>query len=385
MRDRGSPARARLRRWTLAAAVLALLSAACPPRDPYPCSAPFTPTEPIQLDYPRARMVYQRDPASGHGDIAIRGTYDGAPTAIEARWGRGPWTVVDPAPAGGRFAGTLPDLPTGWGRFQVRFAGDVSSTVSLTHVGIGNVIGLLGQSNMVMMLSTLHASGLGASALQMPDHIAPDDPGAVKWAADPLHECEPALGSIWPALGDHVIEATGWFPLMFIAAARGGTGLVSAPDWQPGGSAYQTAVAQLHLGTGDQMCPAALLYLQGETDAGGGVSQADYEAALTAMGDGLQAELHCARGPVPIVVGVIGAIDRNLDPSQVPIPAEQVAAIQAAQRRAPLLRPYFRPGPDTSSFDVFPVFDLHFTDEAFDALLDGWCRAIDGVGGLACF
>jgi hypothetical protein len=142
--------------------------------------------------------------------------------------------------------------------------------------------------------------------------------------------------------------------------------------------------SQITVATGGQRCPAALLWFQGESDAGQQVSQAIYEQGLVDFGDALEASFHCANAAaVPIVVGVIGAIDQNTSQPGALTPA-QVAEIQSAQRNAPSLRPYFRPGPDTADGVQFPISTLHFTDAAYPALLEAWCQSVAGVGGLAC-
>jgi hypothetical protein len=348
------------------------------------CSGPSPAAEswPLVVDVPRARMVFQVDPATGLGEIPVRGRFARAAAVIEARVGGGPWRTLDLAATNGTFAGTLTDQPVGRTTLEVRFAGEPASAVPVADVGVGNVVVIAGQSNAVMWLASRHQTAMGVSSVANPDAYWPNDPRLVQWANDPLHTCFPPAGSIWPELGDRVVVGSGGVPLMFIAAAQPGTGLVDPPDWRPGGPAWNDALEQIDFATGGQRCPALVLWFQGESDAGQQVSQAAYEAGLAEFGDALQAEFACA-APVPIVVGVIGAIDRSTYEPGVITP-EQVAAIQNAQRAAPQLRPYFHPGPDTSDWHSFPLRTLHFTDAAYPALLEAWCASISGVGGLAC-
>ncbi len=367
---------------------IACLALRCPPPvvlKPYPCSGTFVLSSPLVVEMPRARMVFQYDAQTGTGSIPVRGRYTGSPTAIEARMGSDPWIVVDAQPTGGTFAGVLHDEPIGRAPLQVRFAGDAGTTVSVADVGVGNVVVIAGQSNAVMMMATRHMTASGVSSLPDPSEHEPDDPDLAQWANDPIQTCFPATGSVWPELGDRLVAAMGGVPLMFVGTARSGTGLVDPPDWRvPDGAVWNAALSQIDFATGGQRCPALVLWFQGESDAGQHVSQAGYEAGLVGLGDALQAQFTCADGaPVPIVVGVIGAIDQNLSQPGSITPA-QVAEIQNAQRRAPLLRSYFHSGPDTADIAQFPLSTLHFTDAAYPALLDAWCDSIDETGALPC-
>jgi hypothetical protein len=185
------------------------------------------------VDTPRARMVFQYDVEIGTATVVVSGTYSGAPAAIEARRGEGEWTLIDGAPSDGHFSGALPDQPVGRSGVEVRFADDPDTTVSIPDVGVGNVVVIAGQSNAVMWLATLHQTANQVSVWRDPIQYRPDDPNLVAWADDPIHSCFPLAGSVWPELGDRVVASTGGVPLMFIAAAATGTGLVDPPDWRP--------------------------------------------------------------------------------------------------------------------------------------------------------
>lgn len=344
-----------------------LAGANCAAPDPYRCSAPFSSDGPLQLQWPRARMVYQQH--GGVGAILLRGWYDGAPTAIEARWNGGPWRVIDPQPRFGVFKGSLPDQPIGRGLLEVRFQNDPAASTAVADVGVGNVLVLGGQSNMVMWLDTLSASQRGASAL--PQLVSPFDPQGIKWAVDPIHQCVPPVGSIWPGFGDRVIDGTG-APVMFIATAVSSTGLVVPPDWRPGSQHWWDMIEQVYEGTAGQMCPAAMLWLQGEADALHGVASDVYEGALVSFAEAFEKNMHCE---VPIVVGVIGSIEDSGT-----VLARFADGIRAAQRAAPLASPHLRPGPETQDL---PLNGVHFSDAAAPALIERWCAAIASLG-LAC-
>ena len=358
----------------VAVLLASLATAACPevapPPDPTGCSQPFTQSGPIALAWPRPRMVFQQH--GGRGDVRVAGRLVGiAPGAVVARAGRSVWQRIE-SDATGAFDGAVPGVPTGWSSVEVRLARDPSVRASVAQVGVGNVVVLAGQSNMVMQLETRHATTLGATVLgQRRD---PDDPNAFAPASDPLHDCAQTTGSIWPELADRVIADTGGTPLAFVATAVAWTGLVADGAWLPGGGAFEAMRAQVDTATAGQRCPAALLWLQGETDAFRGVSHDDYRDGLLAFAAGVEDAMACR---VPIVAGVIGRVEED-----VWTPAAAAEAIRQATLDALDASPDLYPGPWT--YDL-PIHALHFTDEAAGPLLDRWCAAVGAAPtGLRC-
>jgi hypothetical protein len=314
-------------------------------------------------------MVYQQH--GGRGDIRVRGRVVGvAPGAVLTRYGNGPWRRID-ADASGAFDGVLVGIAPGWNVVEVRLERDLSIAAVVAPVGVGNVVVLAGQSNMVMKLQTRHATQLRATVLgQRRD---PADRDAFAWADDPLHDCAQTTGSIWPQLGDRVIASRG-VPLSFVATAVDGSGLAATGDWLPGGERFEAMRAQVALATAEQSCPAALLWLQGESDALFGVPRAAYRDALVAFAAGVQDAMAC---PVPIVAGVIGHVEND-----VLIAPANAEAIRAATLDAIDASPDLWPGPWT---DDLPLAVLHFENDAAGALLDRWCAAIAAAPtGLAC-
>lgn len=69
--------------------------------------------------------------------IPMTGTFSaGAPVSIEAQLGTAGWVVVDPAPGGGVWAGTLPYAFPNTGALQVRFSNDHAVTASIDDVTV---------------------------------------------------------------------------------------------------------------------------------------------------------------------------------------------------------------------------------------------------------
>jgi hypothetical protein len=306
------------------------------------------------------------------GEVRVRGhVADVAPGAVLVRYRGGAWTRVDVDPATGAFEAALPGQPIGWGAFEIALERDPSVAAVITPVGVGNVVALAGQSNMVMHLGALAVTRRGATVLGA--RRDPLDPQAIAWADDPIHDCVDRDGSIWPLFADRLIRGTG-APVMLVAAALGGTGLVATGEWMPDGARFRALLDQLATATAGRMCVAALLWQQGETDVLAGVSRESYRDGLVAMADAFAAAAAC---DVPIVAGEIGDLegDRGLEPAR-------VGAIREGTLDAIHASPFLFAGPATRDL---PIAHLHFTDAAGPALLDRWCAAVAAAPtGLAC-
>jgi hypothetical protein len=354
------------------------------PVDPTPCSPPTSTAGAIFLVDPAARFVFQRDPATDLGTIVIHGFYDAAlagaePSAIEARWGAGPWEVVDPDPSDGEFHGELSGADAFSGRqsVEVRFANVPAVHLSVDDVGVGDVFVVAGQSNAELWLTTRSVSALDASAYRL--GTDPHDPARVIWAQDPLTQCSLFRpGSVYPALMDRLIAANG-VPVMFVAGARPDTRIA---DFQPGTVGWIPLIQNVADGTAGRMNPRFVLWLQGESDVGF-LTKAQYRALSLSFFDALEVEL---AEPMPILVGVIGNVENG-------IPAAQggrgtfaeAEAIRDVQRDLPSRRPaQLLAGADTTGLPLAPD-GVHFDDAAAPGLLDRWCDAIDAADlGVAC-
>lgn len=339
--------------------------------DPYACSQPAASAGPIALEWPRALQVVQHE--GGYGDIRVRGRIVAAgPDAVQARYRNGPWVRIAADPQTGLFDGTLSRQPTGWGGLDVALAANPAVRTTVTPVGVGNVVVLAGQSNMVMWLATRHVTLRGATVLGM--RRDPGDPQAIEWANDPLHDCMHTTGSIWPVFGDRLIQGSGGMPVMFVAAALGAAGLVTPPVWAPDGNLFDGMLDQVRVATAERMCAAALLWLQGETDARYGVTREAYRDALVSLADAFEAAMSCE---VPIVAGSIGDVEATGW-----LEHEAADAIRQGTFDAIDASPHLFDGPWTQDL---PLTGLHFTDAAADPLLDRWCAAVAAAPtGLAC-
>jgi len=115
---------------------------------------PPPPNGTISVSTPVSRIVYQRN-NSNQAFVPIRGTCSGAVTSVQARvqpraGGQGvgtAWTVIDGAPSGGTYRGSL-TVQGGWYSLDVRAmaGGTELATASVDRVGVGEVFIVVGHS-----------------------------------------------------------------------------------------------------------------------------------------------------------------------------------------------------------------------------------------------
>ena len=108
----------------------------------------------ISISTPVSRIVYQRN-NSNQAFVPLRGTCSGDVTAVEARAvaraaGQGTttgWTLIDAAPSGGAFRGSL-TVQGGWYSVEVRglSGGTPVATATVDRVGVGEVFVVVGHS-----------------------------------------------------------------------------------------------------------------------------------------------------------------------------------------------------------------------------------------------
>ncbi|MEM8963669.1 MAG: sialate O-acetylesterase, partial [Acidobacteriota bacterium] len=260
------------------------------------------------------RFVFQR--VDDRADITIRGTTETA-TTIEARLLTaadgtpiGPWRAVARPAAAGPWHGQLDDVPSGgWYRLELRTveaSANAENRVETPRFGVGIVIAMIGQSNMVKMFTEIAFPG-------------DQDRGTVEKASPhPLTVC---LGYRRPRLaadrihgynrGENYLQSPTWgdvtgvgairfanrlattldLPILLLDYAIDGTSIrqwtdLSWPRWQR----FATAVEEV----GDL---EAVFWHQGFNDARAGMSKAEYMAALDRLDAQILALLPEARRP----------------------------------------------------------------------------------------
>lgn len=323
----------------------------------------------INIVTPASYQVRQRA-ANGTADLDVSGTYRGEPTTIEARWGTGDWTVLDPAPSGGAFSGRLTALPTGQRTLELRFGNEPTVVAKRAGVSVGDVFVIAGQSNAVGKGRYLQTAAPHDTI--RPSMLGNDD----RWKvlADPVDSPanqvdsvsrDVAGGSVWPIVAGKALADTG-VPVAFVPTARSGT---SISEWQRNDAApedrstlYGNMASRIRAVGGAR----AVLLWQGETDAYTGMPGAAYEAGLQAFADDVFADFG-----VPVVAAQIGDVTR--------VPGARIDAIRLAQQRLWNAGGHILAGP--ALYDVELEDDggdgVHFYTNGDIALAaDRWWQAI---------
>lgn len=250
-------------------------------------------TAPSAQQSVQAYRMFQRN-AQNQATVRISCTYTGTPTAIEYRWNGGPWVVLDAAPTAGAVDKEVTLQGPGQGDIEVRFANATGVTDSLAQVGVGDVFVVAGQSNHV-----------GMSAIFVPPVAPADQPSwqsivcskdgvwrpHLETNASPFDSRANALyavqdngaapfGSYFGALATKIM-ASG-VPVAFVPCALGSSSLEQwvvneGTTWLFGAALARAALV------GDYK---ALLWWQGEAEAGGTASKAELVTAYNLRVDG---------------------------------------------------------------------------------------------------
>jgi hypothetical protein len=257
----------------------------------------------ISITSPVSYRVFQRN-SSNVSDIAISGTYTGGPVnAIEAKFGNGPWVIIDDLLEGGSFSGVLYNQPVGQGDVSVRFTSNVNITASKNYIGVGDIYVVAGQSNasgrgktnQVYSHPTLKASLFGNDDVWK--HLTdPHDKNINQVdvvSSDPL-----AKGSFVPHLATHILSNTS-IPIAFIPASMGGT---SMEQWSPAGELYASMARRINAVGGNIK---AVLWFQGESDSSA-TGVVGYVDQLNEFVDSVYAEFGA-----PTVIGMLGSATSN--------------------------------------------------------------------------
>lgn len=236
----------------------------------------YTETPGITLSSPSDYQIFQRN-GSNQASIAISGTYVGSPTAIEARWNGGGWATIDDTLSGGTYSGTLSNQAQGQGTLEVRFSNDTAVTDSAAYVGIGDIFVIAGQSN---------GSGRGTNN-QTYSHatLKASKHNGSGWLelSDPTASDSGAAGSIAPLLATKYMADKG-IPVGFSNVSVGGTAISA---WQKGQGNYTTLTNRINLVGGSIK---AVLWWQGEFEAGSATTQATYQTLLSDLADDIFAD-----------------------------------------------------------------------------------------------
>jgi len=249
----------------------------------------------IFITSPASYQVFQRN-VSNQATITVTGTYVGSPTTIQYQYQGGAWTTLVASPSGGSYSGSFTGS-TGQGTLSVRFSNQTSVTASVNYVGVGLIYVVAGQSNATSRGTNYQTysstDGFKASLFgndyQYKELKDPYDDNTNQ--VDSVSSETQYKGGSWVLpLATLIMNAT-HAPVMFVPSSLSGTG---SGAWLPGGSGHTdrtTLYGSMSYRAQQAGCTKAVLWWQGESDAGGSVSSATYKANLQAIADALNTDI----------------------------------------------------------------------------------------------
>jgi len=326
-------------------------------------ATPATAQPSITLNSPVPYQVFQRH--SSTADIAISGT-TGASGTIEARFNGGEWQPVAPI-RNGAFSGVLVGQPQGQGGLEVRVTETPEITAGVPYVGIGDVFVVAGQSNAAGYGYTLNTAAhqwlkgsLFGNDYLWHELIDPTDSDTNQ--VDRISLDWGTSGSVWALVGTHLMNARS-IPVAFVPAAKSGS---SITEWQPPRNRFNRNTLYGSMAHRARLTGArAVLWWQGESDALGGMSGADYQARFSQIAGAIQSDLG-----IPIIPAILH--------NSVAIPDEQEVAIRQAVTDATAASANIIPGPDLSDLASDDQYHL-LSDSNLQAAAERWWNALAAI------
>lgn len=250
----------------------------------------------VSLTEYQDRRIIQRYVNTENRAITIAGTCSTSITSIEARIVQDgtstevvTWTVIDAAPSGGLFSGTLVTPQGGWYNIQVRDTNNTSDTYDSTiKIGVGIIFWMTGQSNGSNFNVQSNIANPIASTSDLSvswwfnmyqASLTPSDPNY--WADDlpalTFHSPAPVDMAGVPTLANILTEQYG-IPVGVVNGARGGS---PSSTWDNQTDTNVIRANAALASTVDNECEY-ILFNQGEQDANSNPTVATY---LTALGN----------------------------------------------------------------------------------------------------
>lgn len=176
-------------------------------------------------------------------------------------------------------------------------------------------------------------------------------------AADPLLGASGYFGSVWPLLGDQLIDAGLHDRIVLMAAGVGGS---SVKEWQPGGRLHAMLRQRLDEARRSGLVVTHFLWHQGEADHA--ADPAEYAAALNRV-------IEVAKGYFPQARFFVAQASRC---DSVPSSPALLAAQRSVTRQAGVFL-----GPDTDAIGPADRYDdCHFSGRGLARHAHGWLQAL---------
>lgn len=233
--------------------------------------------------------------ATGTATFALTGTYtgtapdqwrlveDGGSTSVSGF----DWASFSSAPSAGTFSQTISSVPklAGWYNIQVRNSAAPSNIYTSGKVGAGVLVVVDGQSQAWLWFSSTAYAGNSSLTPNSLLRITGVQPGTTTWAVPDTATMNGAIAcgnALVTGLGcpvgliDGSWDASG----LLVPASGGATGV--GGQWISSGVAG-TALTASNAAITAAGGAAATIWIQGEGDAGAGITQANYYTALGQM------------------------------------------------------------------------------------------------------
>jgi len=253
------------------------------------------------------------------------------------------------------FQGTL-RLPTGcqpvWLRVGEPRPSEAFNHVEVGEVCVGEVFVIAGQSNAAGNCATLFSA---ASPLVRTGLVGED--GRLTWRAGHDPQVLNGGGSVWPLVGDILVQRLGT-PVGFVNVAVGGS---SIRDWMPGMPYFKRLVHVLRTLAPQGVC--AVLWHQGESDSA--MTAEEYATCLTAI---IEATRSAVKTETPLTWVVAQTSFKD---------GQTFAGVRDGQRRV-WESGLALPGPDTDQLglDMRQRDHVHFNAVGTSAAARLWADAL---------
>lgn len=313
---------------------------------------PYNSFSQISINFPMERAVFQRS-INNNATIHIAGDYSVNITSAEARFTNllnnqvvVDWTTFTTYISGSIYSGSVPNVPGGWYKLEVRGKNinTIVGTATLSKVGVGEVFLIAGQSNAQGREGNQGEVGANDERVISHNELSWYDGDAINGSCNKQVPNYPSFGQIFSnestrsylsktgfnpwcygKLGDNLVAKLG-VPVVFFNAGASNTtsynwkessdGQPTENFFSPSQSSYCNAVGVPYSGLertinyyASMFGVRAILWHQGETDNNANTSQANYYSNVNHVINKTRSEL----GNIPWVISRVSVNNKNMN------------------------------------------------------------------------